>query len=327
MPLDQQSVLPTVRGLPWWGAVLVAAVITAIGAAIDANNTDALGGVFKFCYLLGCVAAALMVRRRALFTAGAQPPLIAFLIGVITLYTLNADQASSGLKSLILKVLLPIANDFPWMALTFVVTLALVLARWYLTRGDADPKQRGNRTGKPSPKGTNRTAASGKGARAKESANEPSATRRRKSATKVADRSGTRPTRPATDRKPAGAATRKRPAEPRKSDTAAERPLRKRPESDKSSSAGSRADAPRRARAAGTPRPKDSDRPRRAAERRAAAEPDKRVATEPAKRRTAGAMLRAEAGERIDAVPVTDSAEDDSTQSADYPSTRSRNRG
>ncbi|GAB91692.1 hypothetical protein GORHZ_141_00670 [Gordonia rhizosphera NBRC 16068] len=135
MPLDQQSVLPSVRGLPWWGAVLVATGVTGIGAAIDASNTDTLGAVFKFCYLMGCVLAALAVRRRALFTAAAQPPLIAFLVGVITLYGLNADQASSGLKSLIFKVLLPIANDFPWMATVFVVTLALVVGRWFFTGG------------------------------------------------------------------------------------------------------------------------------------------------------------------------------------------------
>nr|WP_124711588.1 DUF6542 domain-containing protein [Gordonia insulae] len=162
MPLDQQSVLPTVRGVPWWGAVLVATVITGIGAAIDASNTDALGAVFKFCYLVGCVAAALVVRRRALFTAAAQPPLIAFLVGVITLYGLNADQASSGLKSLIFKVLLPIANDFPWMALTFLVTLGLVLARWFLTRdrsGGGAGKRRARTSSKPAASGEAKTTA------------------------------------------------------------------------------------------------------------------------------------------------------------------------
>ena len=106
MPADQQSVLPTVRGVPWWGAVLVAVVITAVGAGIDARSTDELGATFKFCFLVGCVAAALLVRRRALFTAAAQPPLVAFGVGIITLYTVNADRASASLKSLILQVLL-----------------------------------------------------------------------------------------------------------------------------------------------------------------------------------------------------------------------------
>ena len=134
MPADQQAVLPTLRGVPWWGAVLVAVVITAVGAGIDARSTDELGATFKFCFLLGCVAAALLVRRRALFTAAAQPPLVAFGVGIITLYTVNADRASASLKSLILQVLLPIADVFPWLAITFLVTLALVVARWYVTK-------------------------------------------------------------------------------------------------------------------------------------------------------------------------------------------------
>ncbi|MHC3002349.1 DUF6542 domain-containing protein [Gordonia sp. GN26] len=147
VPLDQQSVLPAVRGVPWWGAVVLATGITALGAAIDAGSNDSLGGIYKFCYLVGCVLAALAVRRRALFTAAAQPPLIAFFVSIVTLYGLNSEQASSGLKSLIFKVLLPIAADFPWMLTVFLVTLALVLVRWFLTRGD-DDKNSGGR-GKP----------------------------------------------------------------------------------------------------------------------------------------------------------------------------------
>ncbi len=137
MPAGQQSVLPTLRGVPWWGAVLIAVAITAVGAGIDARSTDELGATFKFCFLVGCVAAALLVRRRALFTAAAQPPLVAFGVGIITLYTVNADRSTASLKSLILQVLLPIADVFPWLAITFLVTLALVVARWFVTRPPA----------------------------------------------------------------------------------------------------------------------------------------------------------------------------------------------
>ncbi|MEO9330328.1 DUF6542 domain-containing protein [Gordonia aurantiaca] len=162
VPLDQQSVLPAVRGVPWWGAVLLATGITALGAAIDAGSNDSLGGIYKFCYLVGCVLAALAVRRRALFTAAAQPPLIAFFVSIATLYGLNSEQASSGLKSLIFKVLLPIAADFPWMATVFVVTLVLVLARWYLTRDPAartsprSTKTGSNRAARPTRERTSR---------------------------------------------------------------------------------------------------------------------------------------------------------------------------
>ncbi|GAA11222.1 hypothetical protein GOALK_026_00280 [Gordonia alkanivorans NBRC 16433] len=158
--------MPAVRGVPWWGAVLLATGITALGAAIDAGSNDSLGGIYKFCYLVGCVVAALAVRRRALFTAAAQPPLIAFFVGIATLYGLNSEQASSGLKSLIFKVLLPIAADFPWMLTVFLVTLALVLVRWFLTRGD-DDKNSGGR-GKPTgTRSASRSAGRDKADRAK----------------------------------------------------------------------------------------------------------------------------------------------------------------
>lgn len=145
MPADEQSVLPAMRGVPWWGAVLIAVAVTAVGAGIDARSTSELGGTFRFCFLVGCVAAALLVRRRALFTAAAQPPLVAFGVGIITLYTANTDESAASLKSLILQVLLPIADVFPWLAFTFLVTLALVVGRWYITR-EAEPDSSTPRT-------------------------------------------------------------------------------------------------------------------------------------------------------------------------------------
>ncbi|MGC5256477.1 DUF6542 domain-containing protein [Gordonia sp. DT218] len=267
VPLDQQSVLPTVRGLPWWGGVLVATVITGIGAAIDANNTDALGGIFKFCYLVGCVTAALAVRRRALFTAAAQPPLIAFLVGVITLYGLNSDQASSGLKSLIFKVLLPIANAFPWMLLTFLVTLGLVVARWYLTRD------------RPTGIGFRRSKGSSP----------------KPSAAKSADR-GPRTTTKRAARPAPTKATKARPAEsgdPRKPASAAQKSRRPRPATDGSADSAGVAkgqkvvDAPTTRAAAPTKRSESVKR----------VPADRPQATK--RRSTAGAVQRAEAGELI----------------------------
>nr|WP_202421919.1 DUF6542 domain-containing protein [Gordonia sp. SID5947] len=259
--MDQQSVLPTVRGLPWWGGVLVATVITSIGAAIDASNTDALGGIFKFCYLVGCVTAALAVRRRALFTAAAQPPLIAFLVGVITLYGLNADQASSGLKSLVFKVLLPIADAFPWMLLTFLVTLGLVAARWYLTRDRSTGVGR-RRAAKPKP-----TPAKSAGSR---------------TATKRASRPVASKARSAES------------GEPRKPSSAAQKTRRPRPAAGGSADGVAKsqkaADGPSARAAAAT---KQSKRP----ESTKRATPDPAQATK--RRSTAGAVQRAEAGELL----------------------------
>ncbi|WP_143965646.1 DUF6542 domain-containing protein [Gordonia zhaorongruii] len=132
LPADQQSVVPNVRGLPWWGAVILATVVTAIGAIIDADTGSGLGRTFKVCYILGCVLAALAVRRRALFTTAVQPPLIAFVVGIATLYTINGRDAE-GMKTIILKVVLPIAYSFPWILFTFLITLLVVLGRLFCT--------------------------------------------------------------------------------------------------------------------------------------------------------------------------------------------------
>ncbi|KAF0969061.1 hypothetical protein BPODLACK_02294 [Gordonia sp. YY1] len=189
VPLDQQSVLPTVRGVPWWGAVLLATGITALGAAIDAGSNDSLGGIYKFCYLVGCVLAALAVRRRALFTAAAQPPLIAFFVSIVTLYGLNSEQASSGLKSLIFKVLLPIAADFPWMLTVFLVTLAMVLVRWFLTRGD-DDKNSGGREKPTGSRGASTRASRDKTDRAKTGESTERATTHRRAKSSTAQQAG-----------------------------------------------------------------------------------------------------------------------------------------
>ncbi|MGB3302397.1 DUF6542 domain-containing protein [Gordonia sp. (in: high G+C Gram-positive bacteria)] len=138
VPADQRSVLPTVRGVPWWGAVLIAVGITTIGAVIDAESASTLGRSFKLCYLVGCILAALLVRQRALFTAAAQPPLVAFAVGIATLFVLDSGD-SQGLRAIVFKVVLPIASSFPWILLAFLATLTVVLVRWFAARPSGQP--------------------------------------------------------------------------------------------------------------------------------------------------------------------------------------------
>ena len=63
---DERSILGKSRGLPWWGAVLLAFVLAAIAAAFDMQRQDSLGRVFQGAYFVGCVAAICLVRRRSL---------------------------------------------------------------------------------------------------------------------------------------------------------------------------------------------------------------------------------------------------------------------
>lgn len=148
VPIDEQSALPKFRGLPWWGAVAFAVVLTAVGAGVDAMRVDALATTYQVLYLVGCVGAAFLVRRRALFTTAVQPPLIALVVSVITLYTLNSGTQMSA-KTLVFKLALPIASSFPSMAVTFVLTLAVVAARWFISRRQSAARKPAKAAAKP----------------------------------------------------------------------------------------------------------------------------------------------------------------------------------
>jgi hypothetical protein len=71
------SVVPTLRGLPWYGAVLVALILTVIGAVIGGSDFgNGVPPAIWICFLVGVILAVLAVRRQAVFTAMVQPPLI-----------------------------------------------------------------------------------------------------------------------------------------------------------------------------------------------------------------------------------------------------------
>lgn len=259
VPLDLQSVVPSVRGLPWWGACLLACGFAAVGAIIDVTGaTSELGAVFKAFVFVGCVLAAILARRRALFTAAAQPPLIFFIVGALSLYAANTG-ADPGFRDIVLRVLLPIATAFPWMLITFLATLALVVARWYYTRPDEDVATARSATAPQPAKAPAQPAEAGSAAAARSGKPRP------------AQSTGRRRAQPAKARPDEGKSPARR--TPAHSDRARR----------------SRAEAPTAKRAA---EPAPTKRP--AAKRAAEPAPAKRPA-----RQTAGQMLRASAGEQI----------------------------
>nr|WP_248491008.1 DUF6542 domain-containing protein [Tsukamurella sp. PLM1] len=71
MPVDERSVLATVPGLPWWGAVITLLAFTAVGALVAGEYTGVNAGVLAMA--VGAIVAVLAVRNRALFTAMVQP--------------------------------------------------------------------------------------------------------------------------------------------------------------------------------------------------------------------------------------------------------------
>lgn len=71
VPVDERSVLATVPGLPWWGAVITLLAFTAVGALVAGEYTGVNAGVLAMA--VGAIVAVLAVRNRALFTAMVQP--------------------------------------------------------------------------------------------------------------------------------------------------------------------------------------------------------------------------------------------------------------
>lgn len=150
-----RSVLPSVPGVPWWGAVLIAAGCTALGALIDLTLNASLGLIYNLLFVLGCLLAALAVRQRALFTAAVQPPLVTLGIGMASLYFAALARSGSGrpqgMRRMVLNIALPFSNLFPWILTAFLLTLAVVGYRYFSTRTAA---QQGDRShgaaGRPS---------------------------------------------------------------------------------------------------------------------------------------------------------------------------------
>ena len=80
MAAEHRSIVPTLPGVPSWGAVLIAVTFAAVGFAFDAGSGGKeLTAVFAGAYVVGCIAAVLVVRQSGVFTAVIQPPLILFV--------------------------------------------------------------------------------------------------------------------------------------------------------------------------------------------------------------------------------------------------------
>ncbi|MGX9787407.1 DUF6542 domain-containing protein [Mycobacterium sp. MMS18-G62] len=128
---DHRSAHPNIPGLPWWGAVLAAVTLTAVGFAYDAGTGNKeLGMVFAGSYLVGCIFAVLAVRQSGIFTAVIQPPLILF-VSVPTAYFLFHGANFSGIKDTLINFGYPLIERFPLMFFTAAAVLLIGMGRWY----------------------------------------------------------------------------------------------------------------------------------------------------------------------------------------------------
>ena len=124
--------IPTIPGVPSWGAVLIAVTFTTIGFAFDAGSgSKELTLAFAAGYAIGCIAAAVAVRQPSIFTAVIQPPLILF-VTVPGAYFLFNGGPMDGLKDLLINCGYPLIERFPLMFFTSAIVLLVGLVRWYM---------------------------------------------------------------------------------------------------------------------------------------------------------------------------------------------------
>jgi hypothetical protein len=138
VPTNDRSINPRISGVPWWAAILIAIIATAIGFAFDAGSGNKeLTIVFAASYVAGCVVAVLAVRQSGVFTAVIQPPLLLFC-AVPGAYWLFHGAKIAGVKDILINCGYPLIERFPLMVLTSAGVLLIGMIRWYLgtpTRG------------------------------------------------------------------------------------------------------------------------------------------------------------------------------------------------
>lgn len=145
-PVPERSALATVLGIPPLAAVGLAFVLTALGVFVDVLRIGTVGVVFTIAYVLGCVLAALWVRRRNLFGPMVQPPLLAAVL--IPVLVLLVGKSGGGMTETLLMVGAPLVNAFPTMAVATGLSLLIGLIRLIVQRtGPEDALTRLGRIG------------------------------------------------------------------------------------------------------------------------------------------------------------------------------------
>jgi hypothetical protein len=102
---------------------------------VDIQRLDTLDLVFQISFIASSALAAAWVRRKNLFGPMVQPPLI-FVAVFVTSTMISAPKLSGGfgLKEFLFSVGLPLASEFPTMALGTAAALAIGTGRWFLER-------------------------------------------------------------------------------------------------------------------------------------------------------------------------------------------------
>lgn len=223
VPLDQRSAIASVPGVPAWGAVAIAVGATFLGFVIDAARGSELTSAFASLYIIGIVAAVVLVRYRGLFTAIVQAPLILF-VAVPLSYQYLTENAGTSLKDLLLNLAIPLVNRFPIMLLGTILAVAVGAARVFLKKQSSHaPAGAAKRTVRDRAKET-RDRSQQNRAQSRENRARPDESRSRR----VATPEGRAPETRASYSRGAEAAPRSRRAEPTAAPTEGRRARRER---------------------------------------------------------------------------------------------------
>ncbi|MCP2235986.1 hypothetical protein LY41_001805 [Prauserella halophila] len=132
------------RGLPWWGAILLALVTAIAGAVLNTQVGDGLGLPFQLIYGAGALVAVAAARRRNLFGPMVQPPLVMAVTVPLVVLTGTSLPESNDMLANVLAVSTPLINNFPVMAITTALTIALGVFRIHRERDPDRPAKNGS---------------------------------------------------------------------------------------------------------------------------------------------------------------------------------------
>jgi hypothetical protein len=108
------------------GGVVVVFAITLLGAA--AGSLVGLHSAQGFCFILGCLLAVLTTRRTDLLTLVVSPPLIYFLVSLLT-----AIAGSLGDRSVLVGALVSLVTSLtsgmPWLFVGAVLVVVIAVPR------------------------------------------------------------------------------------------------------------------------------------------------------------------------------------------------------
>ncbi|MET3806707.1 hypothetical protein ABIB25_003727 [Nakamurella sp. UYEF19] len=119
--LANASAVPTITGIPSWAAVLVAVLLTALGATFDGLVSGVLTWGFRIGFVAGVALAAVLVRRGSIFTAMVQAPLVMVVVIYISLRLLATERMTI--------TLIKVVDAFPTMLIGTAVAVLLCVIR------------------------------------------------------------------------------------------------------------------------------------------------------------------------------------------------------